>query len=243
MGRDFIAVKGVDGIRKALKNFSEAEIRKTKQVALNKTAGQVKSILKASIPLVFDRPKAFTKNSLFILTAQKTGNETALVKIKDEASGVPPVNFLGPHILGGPRNHKAHEVALKRIGVLKGQEYIVPGVDAAIDKWGNQRSSQIIKIMSQLGAFNERPGYGANASKPKDGWSYFVSKDRKSIFRVKKNRVQVLMYIVDDAIYAPKWKFYEIGLREGGRLIVENTNWAIEKAFEKARNRGSDFER
>lgn len=131
--------------------------------ALTKTAGDLKRAAVDEMAKVFDRPTRWTLNSLYVKPATKN-DLSARVHFKD-GSGVPAWKYLGPQVEGGPRAHKSHEQRLIRAGVMRSDEYAVPGRGAKLDGYGNLAGSQIELILSQVKAAELYAGYRANVTK------------------------------------------------------------------------------
>ncbi len=148
-------------------------------LALTRTAQVVAEDIRAEMGVVFDRPTPATLNSLYIQSATKQKLE-ARVWIKDGRSvngkgnvvgregvwgkGRAASKWLTPEIYGGPRSHKAIDSMLRRKGILKQDQYIVPGDKAPLDQYGNLSSGLIAKILSGTKGYTEE-GYKANATK------------------------------------------------------------------------------
>ncbi|MEM5449864.1 hypothetical protein [Paraburkholderia guartelaensis] len=157
--------------------------------ALNATAREAQAALKTAMPQYFDRPTPWTLNSTRVVTASPT-KLVATVGFKDEAfKGTPATKYLLPQVEGGGRNVKRMESALRRIGLLRSNEFAVPGRGAKLDAYGNVARSQIVQVMSYLQAFGEQ-GYRANMTqkrrdalargrKGSRGFSYFALVNRE----------------------------------------------------------------
>ncbi|MBB6319258.1 hypothetical protein [Paraburkholderia tropica] len=157
--------------------------------ALNATARQAQAALKTSMPTYFDRPTPWTLNSTRVVTASPT-KLVATVGFKDEAfKGTPATKYLLPQVDGGGRNVKRMEAALRRIGLMRGDQFAMPGRGATLDAYGNVARSQVVQVMSYLQAFGEQ-GYRANMTqKRRDalargrkgsiGFSYFALVNRE----------------------------------------------------------------
>jgi hypothetical protein len=155
--------------------------------ALTKTAGDVRQAQYESMRQVFDRPTRFTLNSLYVRPATKQ-ILVAVVEFKEGFNSIPAWRYLGPQIEGGHRKKKSHERALERVGILKAEEYVVPGGGARLDAHGNMRGGDITRILSQLGAAEHHAGYSANMTKRsrsrnvrRAGGTYFVIRDHASL--------------------------------------------------------------
>jgi len=144
-------------------------------VALTRTAQDVRAAEKQGMQTAFDRPTAFTLNSLFVKPATKV-DLTARVWLKDYYGP----NFLMPQITGGARPQKRFEQLLMQRGIMNATERAVPGAGAKLDSYGNISRGQIVQILSQLQSFNVS-GFDANATNSKRSKSkrareaYFVS--------------------------------------------------------------------
>lgn len=145
-------------------------------LALTRTAQEIKKAEQAEMRNVFDRPKPFTLNALYVKPATKATLE-ARVWVKDSER---PTHYLLPQIGGGDRKLKRFEQLLVQRGVMRTGERAVPGGGANLDAFGNMSRGQIVKILSQLQAFN-LAGSTANASGDKRSKAkrareaYFVS--------------------------------------------------------------------
>lgn len=121
--------------------------------ALTRTAQRAaKDDLPAEMRRVFDRPTAYTLNSLFVKpsTAQTL---SARVMVKDTAgSGVVPEKFLQPEVEGGPRREKGMEKALRYAGLLRSGERVIPSNSSSIlNQNGNVSSALIRKVLNSIG--------------------------------------------------------------------------------------------
>lgn len=176
----------VDNAAKQLQIVKTRQIPFATSLAINRTVQKVKERQIHEMRDVFDRPKPFTLNSVFIKPSNKT-TLTAKVGLKDFASkGNPASKYLRSEITGGVRRLKAYEIALRSAGILPSNYFTVPGKGAQIDMYGNVQKSQINKILSYLQSFKES-GHKSNATdKTKDrlrkgnkkisGLEYFVIK-------------------------------------------------------------------
>jgi hypothetical protein len=130
--------------------------------ALNATAGDVQRELVALMAQVFDRPTRYTLNALHIKSARR-GDLSAEVRFKDQ--GLSAAHYLLPEVQGGPRRHKSHELRLIRAGLMRSDEFAVPGQGVSLDAYGNMKAGEIERILSQVGAAEQFSGYQANATK------------------------------------------------------------------------------
>lgn len=147
-------------------------------VALTKTVKEIEAAQYREIKDVFDRPTAYTMNSLYVRTANKN-NLQATVMIKDESMKTRnPGQYLKPEIHGGARNLKAFEKALRSVGVLPDGYYAVPGSAAKIDAYGNMNRGQIVQLISYFGGFAES---GSKANMTNSSRTKFERKQGRAV--------------------------------------------------------------
>ncbi|WP_262048655.1 hypothetical protein [Bradyrhizobium sp. Bra78] len=172
-------VESADVIR-ALGNLRDNDAPIVTAYALTKTGQDIKAAEIDSMKSVFDRPTKFTLNALYLKPATKT-DLVAEVYFKDGFGSLPAWRYLGPQVEGGARVHKSHELRLIRAGLMQAEEFAVPGSGIKLDGFGNVPGSTITRILSQLGAAEQKAGYQANATgskrsraKKKKAGTYFV---------------------------------------------------------------------
>jgi hypothetical protein len=136
-------------------------------LALNLTANEVKADLRKNMQSVFDRPRPYTLNSLRVIPSKKD-NLVATVGFKDTLGAKGGSNgytgkILQPEIQGGLRGLKSFETALRNVGVLPSNYWVVPGKTSVVpmDAYGNVKPSYIIQVLSALQAGGET-GYASN---------------------------------------------------------------------------------
>lgn len=148
-----VTVQGLDQARADFADFSDRRFAAAVATALTRTAGLVRDDVRRQMPSIFDRPTAYTMNSLFVrpATAQRL---QADVWFKDDSAtsrqGTPATKYLLPHVQGGERRTKRYERALQMAGHLPSGWLTVPGEFAKMDAHGNISHGQIIQILSQL---------------------------------------------------------------------------------------------
>ena len=189
--------------------------------ALTKTAQDIKDAEIQAMAQVFDRPTRFTLNALYVKPATKT-SLTAYVNFKEGFGSIPAWKYLGPEVEGGARSSKSHELRLRRAGILKDGEFVVPGIRAPLDAYGNIPGSAIERILSQLGAAGGT-GYLANQTarskrRNKTSHKYFVM---RGVLGVKDGIYQQgtghtilpVMIFVRQPHYGKRLDFYGIATR------------------------------
>ena len=141
----------LDRLEKSLDVFQRESVPFWTAKALNDTAKDIKDAEVNEMTRVFDRPTRFTLNALYINFATKQ-RLVAQVLFKEGFGSIPAWRYLGPQVEGGGRAKKSHERALERAGVLRPDEYCIPGQSIALDAYGNVRGSELTRILSDLGA-------------------------------------------------------------------------------------------
>lgn len=123
-------------------------------LAMTRTAQFSQAGIQKAMPALFDRPTAFTVNSVRIITAKKGDTPPrALVYIQDEApKGTAPVRYMFSEVEGGERNETRFERALRFAGKLPSGMSVVPAQGAPRDAHGNIRNGFHSSVLSMLQA-------------------------------------------------------------------------------------------
>lgn len=126
--------------------------------AVNRLARQALDDVQAKMAEVFDRPTPWTLRAFFWKKATLRA-PTAEFHARDFAGkGTPAWKYLTPETFGGTRRMKRFERALE---ARFGTGFSTPGKGASLDAYGNISQSDVNRILSALGAFQEG-GYRAN---------------------------------------------------------------------------------
>lgn len=147
----------------------------------------------------FQSPVAYTLNALRIEPATKD-SLTARVMVKNQAAGVAPENFLLPQVEGGGRKHKRAEAAMRYAGVLRSNQFAMPGAGLSLDAAGNVKGAEVRTILAALK--NIRGGGTGKGKKLAN--DLFVGKplggDRPDgIWRREGKRLRALFVFTSDA--------------------------------------------
>lgn len=197
--------------------------------ALTRTAiDDVRPSIRAEMQRVFDRPTAYTLNSMFVKGATKNNLE-AKVWLKDNpfGKGTPADRYLAPQIFGGERRQKGMERALQAARLMPAGHFAVPAAGAQLDANGNVKRSQIVQILSQLraqlGAGYESRASGSAASRRtirRQGQTYFALPVRTKglapgIYLKKQfamgSAIRPVFLFVSQVRYRPRLRFFEVG--------------------------------
>lgn len=227
--------------------------------ALTLTAREVKAAEVDEMRRVFDKPTNFTLNSLYVKGANKS-DLTARVWFKWSNR---PNHYLLPQVHGGARPLKRFEEILVKAGYMYATERAVPGAAAVLDAFGNMSRGQIIKVLSQLQAFN-LAGSNANATSSRRSKAkrvqeeYFLSRGPRgtSIGRgswKNGNKVQHLqrgvwvrrtfaqgtsvkpvLLFVKSTSYQPRFKFFDVANKVVQERLPLHFNTAFTEAMRTA---------
>ena len=123
--------------------------------ALTRSAMRARDDVRAAMQTAFDRPTAYTLNSLFVQPATAQALR-ARVNVKDQpvSGGTAQENYLLPEVEGGARKNKRIENALRYAGWLPAGWHAVTTRAAAslLDAYGNLPGSIVRRILVACGA-------------------------------------------------------------------------------------------
>lgn len=189
--------------------------------ALTKTAQEIRTAELDVMARVFDRPTRYTMNALYVWPATKA-KLTATVEFKAGGKGTPAWRYLGPQVEGGGRAKKSHERGLERVGILKSDEWAVPGRGVPVDASGNVPGKVLLSILSQLQAAEQVLGFDANMTPKsrkratKKSGRYFVMRGHASAHDGIYNRapgsgraITPVLLFVKQPKYEKRFPFYE----------------------------------
>lgn len=230
--------------QKELEGFAKDEIPFATAYVLTQMGKAGKLAAMREIELIFDRPKKFTINSIFLTAARKGDfpNQKATVWIKDKS-----LHSLKHHVTGGQRSAKTSEKMLRNRGILKGShQYVVPGSKAPRDKYGNMTTSQITKVLSAVGAWQDA-GYSANSTtdsikKNSGQGNYFVMKATpghpagiyKRVGKGDNSRLDAIMIFMRKTIYGSTFAFHGVVTDTAYDAMPAATSKALDQAITRS---------
>lgn len=121
-------------------------------VALTRTAKHAQSAWREQFRQHFDRPTPFVMKSIFVQPA-KPQNLSAgcFLKTRDFGQATQAASdYLDHHFSGGARTAKQLERRMRAEHFLEPNEFLVPGIGARLDKYGNISRGQLTQMASQL---------------------------------------------------------------------------------------------
>jgi hypothetical protein len=159
--RSLITIKGLDELKKGLSDLQLEQYPYAMKNAINRTADKAKTAVVARMDIDFDRPTAFTKNSMRVEYATKSKLSGA-VRFKDPERLSDSQHYLYPNVYGVKRGFKKFEAALYAKRLLPSGWYAVPGKDQPLDAFGNVSSGLIKEILAWFEANPINAGYQSN---------------------------------------------------------------------------------
>ena len=211
-------------------------------VASTATAKVVSTILRDTMSKSFDRPTAYTLNSLYVKPATKS-NPQAIVKLKDEAGkGNPATKYLWAEIEGGNRNVKKFEAWLIYNRVMPEGYSAVPGGGARLNQYGNMSSGLIVQILSVFGANPELySNTTANSRKRNKNLPdlFVINKPgyrlAMGIYQRTNGGLKPLLLFVKKPVYKVRFNFYDVGIDAAQKIYPQQYKDALYNALTSAR--------
>lgn len=187
-----VNMSGMEVLQAKLRGLADKKIKVAAVAALNDAGYVGSTAVRKEMSKVFDRPTPYILKSAVYFKAGLAGKKVRVPGVFDlrgnpllnkldadrlevviDLSGdgnkqsVSPSMVLNAQIFGGQRRHKRHEMALKAVGVLPADMFIVPGEAAQIDSYGNMNVGQIRQILSWFNAAQMTSGYLGNMTQKK----------------------------------------------------------------------------
>lgn len=219
-------------------------LRYATATSLTWTAKDVQTNVVKNMERRFDRPTRWTLKGIWVSGA-KARQLTASVYFKEFGGAMPAGKYLRTQITGGPRRAKRSERSLRIAGIMRPNEFWVPGRGARLDAHGNISGGEMRRILSQLQA---SPNRDANETaktrrrKLKRGASrYFVADGEgrlpRGVWKRTGHRIEPILIFVDGApSYRRRLPFQDIARKTvAARLPIQfRRAWAhMERRFRR----------
>lgn len=156
--------------------------------AINDVTFDVMRAGRKEILRALDRPTSYTVTSWRVLEKASRNSLKATVGFSDyfgSALGVGPDEKLKQQFVGGPRRRTGTEAMLQASGMLPIGRFLVPGVGAKLNKYGNVSPGELAKIRSQLRLGNDPTSFSSGSTRSSRNVSragrYFWAGGRESI--------------------------------------------------------------
>ena len=221
-------------LTKDLTNLERKQIPFAMSLALNESAtiGQKAGV--KEMERVFDRPTPFILKSLRVTRSSKN-NLKAEVGFKNVFGkfGSAVENTLKPHIEGGARQPKASEMTLRRAGILRADEFIVPSRALRLNRFGNIPTGTMNKILANIGGFGEQ-GYKANTPAANRTFKYVVGEvgGTRGIWSIQAKKWKPVLIFVKQPKYTARFDFYRVTESEINRGFPGAMRRSLRRAIE-----------
>lgn len=146
-------LEGAQQLQAALGKHAK-QIPYATQLAINWTVGAAMRASQRSLRANLDAPTPATTGGLFIAYAKKD-HLTAELRVKDrdgeKLAGRSLAETIGQQFSGGNQRARSRmELAFARAGHIAPGEYLAPGPDALLDRYGNLSKAQVAQIYAAL---------------------------------------------------------------------------------------------
>lgn len=223
-----LKMQNLPDVRRELKGF-EKQIPFAMALGLTRTAKAVEVDLRQTMERVFNNPKPFTVKSTYTTPARKQQLQ-AVVGLKDSISkGTSAAQYLQPQIGGGKREPKRFERSSSFKKRLKRGQYLVPGRDANLNKFGNLTLAVIKKVSEDLKTQDLAASLTSRGNN-----RYFWMGD-KGVFYRQGKKLRSLLVTVDGATYRRKFDFQRSTEEAVKRNYGPEMQRAIREALDSAR--------
>lgn len=179
-----------------LDNIGKRQVPFAAKNALNKLAKKVIEDEQDEMQTVFDRPKPWTVNSLFVRRYATKQNLSVTIDFKDGTNGRNAGKYLTYQIHGGSRRSKAVENFFVRNGLMPAGCRIVPADNLTLDRYGNISLAAFRAMVSGVAA-----------------GTHFVLMQQRGKLRAglyeRGSEVDALLFYVDDASYQKRLRYFE----------------------------------
>lgn len=198
-------------------------MRKAMAFALEDTAQIMKERQIEEMKRVFDNPRPYTLNSLFV---RKPRGDTMEQQLKAGIAfrefgvkGTPAYKYLMPHIKGTKRNPKRHEKALMGKGVLEGS-HTAPAKGYPKDAYGDITGGAYTRMLAELDILPEMlRGKGQFKKKRRDQsvrFRVFFFKGASfpsGIVEGSGDSARTMLRFIEPVTYKVRYDFYGLAKR------------------------------
>ena len=191
--------------------------------------------------------------------------ETGQARFK--SGGVPSGRYMEINARGGDRNPKSHELALRRTGVIRNNQFITPGPGTKLDSHGNVSAGEYVRMLSRLRALPVGnapigPVSRGRSAKGRSDIDYFILREENGNPRAIAKRVgrsstrrsgrsgrptatgykrgyTIAFNIVDQPNYERRFPIQSVALAEYQRVFGDAWSRGLSDAIShRARRRG-----
>ena len=189
--------------------LTDLQFRYAVAQAMTDSAKAGQKAITDSMSRYIDRPTPFTQRSTYVSFANPNRMRAEVGFKQFAAKGTPAGVYLSAMARGGDRPAKRSEGVLRRGGVIRSSQYIVPRREWQGDPYGNVPRGTMTMVLSQLRAFTAA-GATLNASnsarsrrKRETAGQFFMSRSGRAIlYRPPggdSREVETAFMVLDDA--------------------------------------------
>ena len=219
---DLVIKNNVNEVLRELDATSRKQVPFATSLALNNMAWNLagfrgkKGIMPRLLPKYIDRPRY--KNPFAVEKATKR-YLLAKVKFKDKGKRVFPARYYYPQVYGGKREAKAFEKALRRMGILGGDEFAVPGKYMKLDRFGNLTGATYSKMLADVnqvwtGGNDIGAGFGQRTTKRGKKKYFYHHNLRPRGIWIRQNKMRAfpaVIFVKGAPSYRRRFPMQEIG--------------------------------
>lgn len=224
----------IKNVIKRLNDLEKKQVPFATALALTNVGKQIKQEERNEMERVFDRPTAYTLNSLYLKKATKR-DLTVRVLLKDRVNRGNAANtYLNPQIYTGQRRLKGFEKLLQARGVLPEGYYAVPAKRTKLDRHGNIATRMLTQIIKATKPRSE-------SSTGRRTQLRFIVLDEKpgqagGIFAMTADqRLYPVLIFVKRAQYGQRLDFYKVAENVYRKNIIKEFEGALIHALRTAR--------
>lgn len=212
----FKVKSNIGDVAKAFEKMAQGQVPFATSLAINRTAELAKSALRSHMTTVFDRPKLYVINSLFIKRSSKT-KLTATIFHSDKVSP-----YLKAEIEGGNRNEKRFEIKV-------GRDILVPTNNVRRDSYGGVSKTFITKVLKEAKPLRAKTKYVIVKERGR-------GKLKPGVYeRTNDGRIRALFLIKDTARYDKRYDMIGVVQRIVQSHFGAQFNIAMDHALSTAR--------
>ncbi len=198
-------------------------MRRAITFALDDTAQKMKEAQVEEMRKVFDNPRPYTLNALFVKKARGDNSLMAGIAFREfGVQGTPAYKYLMPNIVGGPRRDKRSERALRATGVLPAGSWTAQGSNYPRDQYGDITGGAYTRMLAELDSLPAAAGGRQSFQKKRKDESkrFFVFTVDGNAFPAgiaerRGGEITIMLRFIRQPNYTPRYDFYGLAERVG----------------------------
>lgn len=227
----------LDVFSRQLTDLERRQLPFATALALTLTAQTVVKVEQRTMLRVLDRPTPYTLNSIALRPATKMRLMAEVFFREFAGKGIAGGKYLKPLVNAGVRRGKRSELALRAIGVMRSDEFWVPGRSVSLDAYGNLPSGLMNRILSQI---RGQVGVGKVRRLRGNQTRFFVPAEGSALPRGVWERfgtraIRPVLIFVRQPSYTRIFPFYEIARQTARIYLPRELRGAMQQALRTAR--------